>query len=673
MTEKVMTEKNFFQEIKKYATEITKEEDITKSFPYFCLKIFFPNMTDESIEEALDGLGSNDESIDAFWLDNEDQIINIVQFKASTSIQKVKENKAKREWFSYLMNVDRKLSNENLVKNFKNKRIKDDIFYKFKQAKHSNFKIKYYLFHLGFCEETILKQYPNVSYYSYEDIKEQYKEFQSMTSYENPKECDLLLTFPDSDTKFLKYQATYNSKPKDTYVVILTGKDLIKLRKEHRYQLFNRNVRYFLGKNNIVNKEIIKTAKDNPEIFYCFNNGITITCSQCQAKSKNKLKLIYPQIINGAQTVNSLYEAYIEMVQKAQKGATPKDKQDAEMRVNAHFTQIKILCRIVTSTKGDDTNFATNLTKYTNSQNDVKVFDFCANRPEQIEIQKKMSNLGYFYERKRGERAYLKNSKEYHDDLNKKYKDFKYIDDIKMSIQTVAGIYQAYLGKPSYAEADYKRILHNPDENDDYKNVFGTAKTDITDEKIKNMLLAIYIDKIFEECKKEYKKACKVWSEYVNNPNNNELKKEFENQMSNISFLSNGDKERINELLEENNISDVNKNFVEKYELINRGNYMFTGLIKYIMDKNKYTNEIINNDLYNNQNILQKNITKWISKLQKKVVKPVFDKIKETEGISLESFYKRIGTFDRLKDKINELRQDDDWDLKENFKFQTFE
>ena len=98
-------------------------------------------MTDESIEEALDGLGSNDESIDAFWLDNEDQIINIVQFKASTSIQKVKENKAKREWFSYLMDVDRKLSNENLVKNFKNKRIKDDIFYKFKQAKHSNFKI----------------------------------------------------------------------------------------------------------------------------------------------------------------------------------------------------------------------------------------------------------------------------------------------------------------------------------------------------------------------------------------------------------------------------------------------------------------------------------------------------------------------------------------------------
>ncbi len=666
-----MPEKDFFQEMKKYATEISKEEDITKSFPYFCLKIFFQNMTDDSIEEALDGLGSHDESIDAFWLDNDDQIINIVQIKACTSEKRVKENRAKRDWFAYLIDSERKLSDENLVKDFKNKRIREDIFYKFNQAKHSGFKIKYYLFHLGYCEEAILKQYSNVSYYSYDDIKEQYKEFQSMTSYENPKDCELNLTFPNSDTKFLKYQAIYNNKPKDTFVVILTGKDLIKLRKKHRYQLFNRNVRYFLGKNNVINKEIIKTAKDSPEIFYCFNNGITITCSQCQTKGKNRLKLIYPQIINGAQTVNSLYEAYTEMVFKRQKGQTPKDKQDAEMYVNNHFEQIKILCRIVESTKGDDTNFATNLTKYTNSQNDVKVFDFCANRPEQIEIQKKMSDLGYFYERKRGEKAYLKNSKEYHDDLNKKYKDFKYIDDVKMSIQSIAGIYQAYLGKPSYAEADYKRILHNPDENDDYKNVFGTAKTDITDEKIKNMILAVYIDKIFEDCKKEYKKVCKVWSEFTKPPYKDELKNKFKENILNISFLSNGDKNLILESLDENDIVNVNKNFVEKYELINRGNYMFTGLIKYIMDKNKYTDEIIQNDLYNNEKILQKNMINWIPKLQKKVVKPIFDAIKATEGISLESFYKRIGIFDNLKDKINALRQDDDWDLKENFKFET--
>ena len=667
-----MPEKDFFQEMRRYATELSNEEDITKSFPYFCLKIFFPNLSDENIEEAVDGLGSDDESIDAFWLDNDDRIINIVQFKSSTSEKRVKENRAKKEWFSFLADVERKLSSEDISKEFKNKRIKEDISFKFRQAKHSKFKVKKYLFHLGHCEECILKSYSDICYYSYEDIKEKYKEFQSMTSYENPKECEITLSYPDTQTKYLKYETKYNNKIKDTYVVILSGRDLIKLRQEHRYQLFNRNIRYFLGKNNIVNREIIKTAKETPEIFYCYNNGITITCSQCRINGNNKLKLIYPQIINGAQTVNSLYEAFNDMVFKIQKGRTPQDKQEAEWQILTYFEKIKILCRIVTSTKGEDTNFATNLTKFTNSQNDVKVFDFCANRPEQIEIQKKLADLGFFYERKRGEKIYLKDSKEPHDDLKKKYNEFSNID-IKASIQTMAGIFQAYLGKPSYAEADYKRILHNPDENDDYKAVFGTAKTDITKEKIKNMVLAINIDRIFDECKKEYKNASKVWSEYINNPQNIELKKTFRQKIERVSFLSSGDKNIILEILEESDIKEIikniNKTFIEKYELITRGNYMFTALIKYIMDRNNYIENILNDDLFSNYLVLKKNLIKWIAPLQKKVVKPVYDSIKSTEGISLETFYKRIAIFEKLKERIVQLRQDDDWNIQEVFKF----
>lgn len=42
-----MPEKDFFQEMRRYATELSNEEDITKSFPYFCLKIFFPNLSDK--------------------------------------------------------------------------------------------------------------------------------------------------------------------------------------------------------------------------------------------------------------------------------------------------------------------------------------------------------------------------------------------------------------------------------------------------------------------------------------------------------------------------------------------------------------------------------------------------------------------------------------------------
>ena len=60
---------------------------------------------------------------------------------------------------------------------------------------------------------------------------------------------------------------------------------------------------------------MISTAKDHPEIFYYYNNGITITCEKF-LKEGNKLKLTKPQIINGAQTVCSIYDAYEETLRK---------------------------------------------------------------------------------------------------------------------------------------------------------------------------------------------------------------------------------------------------------------------------------------------------------------------------------------------------------------------
>ena len=56
---------------------------------------------------------------------------------------------------------------------------------------------------------------------------------------------------------------------------------------------------------------------------------------------------------------------------------------------------------------------------------------------------------------------------------------------------------------------------------------------------------------------------------------------------------------------------------------------------------------------------------------KKKVVKPVYESIKSTDGISLETFYKRIAIFEKLKERIVQLRQDDEWNIQEVFKFDT--
>ena len=118
-----MADKDLFSEINRYAREYTKEEDITKSFPYLCLKIYFPKLSDEEIDDAIQGLGSNDEGIDAFWIDHDDQIINIAQFKSVTSYKRAKEDKAEKGWFALLADVERKLKDDLYVQNCSNKRI----------------------------------------------------------------------------------------------------------------------------------------------------------------------------------------------------------------------------------------------------------------------------------------------------------------------------------------------------------------------------------------------------------------------------------------------------------------------------------------------------------------------------------------------------------------------
>ena len=663
-----MSDKAIFQSLKKYATELSKEDDITKSFPYLCLKIYFPKLSDEDIEQAIQGLNSDDESIDAFWIDDDDQTVHIAQFKSSTSEKRAKESRAEKSWFSFLVDIDRKLRDDDFIKNCKNDRIKTDIVFAYRQAIYSNYSVKRYLFHLGYCTENITHTYSNIKYYSFDDISEKYKEFQSMTSYENPAECEINLSFPaDTETKVLKYQAKYKGN-RDTYVVILTGRDLINLRKEYRYQLFNRNVRYFLGETNSVNKKIIETAKENPEIFYCYNNGITITCSQCQIKN-NKLKLVYPQIINGAQTVNSLYSVYETLIKERQRGRTHKDKQEAEWSVLMHFDNIKILCRIVTSTKGDQTDFANNLTKYTNSQNDVKVFDFCANRPEQRELQKKFAKYGYFYERKRGERDYLKKSKLQHEDLNKTYSDFNNWDT-KINIQTLAGIYQAYLGKPSYAETDYKTILSNFS-RDDYKEIFGANVIEVTDEKVKSMILAVNIYNIVDIHVKSYEKAYKAWLELLTSPNNEDKIKVFKDKVNQIDFIKIDLKEDINKILnfDTKTIEDLNKKFIKKYALLSRSKYMLTGLIKYILEMNNYMSFIIENNLFDNSEYLNYHLRSWIRPMLTDIINAVYADIERNESISMEKFYKRTGIFEKLINKIDDLRYDrDDWNLKTIFK-----
>ncbi|MGQ9706863.1 MAG: AIPR family protein [bacterium] len=56
-----------------------------------------------------------------------------------------------------------------------------------------------------------------------------------------------------------------------------------------------------------------RTIKEEPEIFWYLNNGITILCSEASKKGtagKDYIKIKNAQVINGQQTVRVLYETY---------------------------------------------------------------------------------------------------------------------------------------------------------------------------------------------------------------------------------------------------------------------------------------------------------------------------------------------------------------------------
>lgn len=176
----------------------------------------------------------------------------------------------------------------------------------------------------------------------------------------------------------------------DTYCYLLAkGYDFYEAFSEHGWALFDWNVRYQLHKSPI-NKRIVgnlQTARGRKK-FHHYNNGLLITCrSYSNDKTRKRLTLTGPQIINGCQTIRSICEAYDTL--------TPIEQQEFRERT---LVQVKI---IVTT----DLNFIGELVVTTNDQNPMKSRNLKSNSSEQRDIQRSFKNLpkSWFYQRKDGE------------------------------------------------------------------------------------------------------------------------------------------------------------------------------------------------------------------------------------------------------------------------------
>lgn len=144
---------------------------------------------------------------------------------------------------------------------------------------------------------------------------------------------------------------------------------------ERNYPIFDMNIREYLG-NKGVNKKIYETLLDESDRknFFYYNNGITMICEEMSSIETrpcgNNINAIFnvknPQIVNGCQTVNSIYEALKNV-----------DPRELEQKYKDTFVMLKIL-QINRDNEYEEILYK-NIVRYNNSQNSIDEKTFVAN------------------------------------------------------------------------------------------------------------------------------------------------------------------------------------------------------------------------------------------------------------------------------------------------------
>lgn len=215
-------------------------------------------------------------------------------------------------------------------------------------------------------------------------IDRKYKKIEPINpleNYQNPEESPVTIEFAQKSSNFIKID-----KPFEAYMVLLKPKAIFDLFDKYGFALFYKNVRNPLLQSQF-NEEIEKTAVENPAYFWYYNNGITAITYLLPAIGRQAMtvNLTGLQVINGAQTVYSIYRAY--------KNASPTKR--AQMDTEALVT-LRLL-------KSGGKDFDLNVTRFTNSQNPVNDRDFCANDDIQVKLQNSSYQTQIWYEKRRDE------------------------------------------------------------------------------------------------------------------------------------------------------------------------------------------------------------------------------------------------------------------------------
>lgn len=213
---------------------------------------------------------------------------------------------------------------------------------------------------------------------------------------------DLVIDFAEDFGEAIPVlRASFDGSPLESYIAVIPGSQLAEIYDRWGARLLEANVRSFLQARNKVNRGIRDTIRDDPAMFFSYNNGLTTTAESVEVASIGEGLFLMSasnfQIVNGGQTTASIHAA----------------RKLAAEQLRGVYVQMKLT---VVPPEQSET-VVPNISQFANSQNKVNAADFFANHPFHIRMEEysrrilaPIGDAGYrehkwFYERARGQFA----------------------------------------------------------------------------------------------------------------------------------------------------------------------------------------------------------------------------------------------------------------------------
>lgn len=303
------------------------------------------------------------ESLDLFYL-----------VKAETLLGKVNNSKI-QQGFNYLMSFYREAMNDTLFRTVsieKNDEIVE-VAKLVQSTKGAINQLRIYVITDGLtdppCVPSAVEQDDYIIEYNVWDMQRIYQQHNIRAGKEKVE-----IDFPTEYNTELQCLKMSETNPfVDAYMAIIPGITLAKIYKKYQQVLLEKNVRTFLQFKGKVNKGIRKTLREEPDMFFSYNNGISTTASEIEVKETDGslyiTRLYDWQIVNGGQTTASIAASL----------------NDREVELSKVFVPMKVsVIRDVDNSEGIVKAISTSA----NSQTAIKNSDFSANEPYLIDLEK---------------------------------------------------------------------------------------------------------------------------------------------------------------------------------------------------------------------------------------------------------------------------------------------